>query len=346
MTKSDMSRLSNRYHEWVRRHPDAASTFREEIENLLNDAGIIFDRVSARIKGWPSFKAKAKKKDAQQEPVYPDPWKDIHDLIGVRIMVFHSTDIPQAIDVLGESFNVLRSVDKAAETRISGGFGYGSHHLVLQVTDAMDELEAYAGTIFEVQLRTVLQHAWAEFEHDIRYKQGPQPLDPQVDRLFTLAAGLIELADQQFDEIAALKDPHTDASSDVTLTADTLPGVLVVLLGDRFPRSRVEHHRWLMELLDSHGITTMSQLEELLDEGAIAFVHSAMSYRFRPGQVRLIDDLLLSRYGKKHIELTGESGNRSDRPRRLAKRLKALKAMRNLQNSDSGTSPSADAPSS
>ena len=52
-----------------------------------------------------------------------------------------------------------------------------------------------------IQLRTVLQHAWAEFEHDIRYKGTIPPEQvPDLDR-FTLAAGLLELADREFSEI-------------------------------------------------------------------------------------------------------------------------------------------------
>lgn len=313
-----MPRLSTQYHEWVAAHPHAAEEYSDAIEDLLNDAGVIFDRVSCRIKGWASFRAKAKKRQ--------DAWNTIHDLIGVRITVFHSTEIPQAIDILGESFDVVRSVDKAAETRVAGGFGYGSHHLVLKVTSAIEELAAYEGQCFEVQIRTVLQHAWAEFEHDIRYKRGPNPPSPQVDRLFTLAAGLIELADQQFDEIAALKDPGTDADVDIEITAETLPGILAVLLGGRFPRSRSEHYRWLAELLEANGIDTMSKLDNLLDSGAIAFVHDRMKYRFRPSQVRLIDDLLLHAFGQAHIDATGNTGTRADRPRRLSARLKALKA--------------------
>ena len=58
-----------------------------------------------------------------------------------------------------------------------------------------------------MQIRTVLQHAWAEFEHDIRYKRSGEAPDPQIDRAFTLAAGLIELADQQF---SAIRDRHRD----------------------------------------------------------------------------------------------------------------------------------------
>ena len=250
--------------------------------------------------------------------------------MGVRVTVYHSTAIPQALNVFGESFHVERSVDKAAETRISGGFGYGSHHLVLTVTEdsavAMEELANYVGWTFEVQIRTVLQHAWAEFEHDIRYKQGPNPPSPEVDRLFTLAAGLIELADQQFDEIAALKAPDTETDKDVELTAETLPGVLAIVLGNRFPLSRSEHYRFLAELLEQNGVRHLGQLEQLLDDTAIAHVHDAMRYRFRPGQVRLIDDLLLNKFGKQHIEATAESGDRPGRKRRLTARLKALRA--------------------
>ncbi|MDN5706561.1 GTP pyrophosphokinase [Corynebacterium casei] len=328
MAESPISQLSNQYHEWVRVHPRAAREFRDAIADLRTDAGIIFDRVAARVKGWPSLKAKAKKRNIDGELMYPNPWDDIQDIVGVRVNVFHSTVIPEAITIFGDSFEVIKSVDKAAETRVAGGFGYGSHHLVLRVTEDMEDLADFVGMRFEVQIRTVLQHAWAEFEHDIRYKQGLGAPSPQVDRLFTLAAGLIELADNQFDEIAALKDPAHHADSDIEISAETLPGILAVLLDGRFPRSRSEHYRWLADLLETNGITTMNQLENLLSERDIETVHDAMKYRFRPGQVRLIDDLLLNRFGKDHIEATGDTGTRRDRRQRLVSRLKALRATR------------------
>lgn len=324
-----ISLLGTRYHEWVRAHPDAATEFTDAIEDLLSDAGVTYDRVYGRLKSWTSMKDKARKTREDGSLVYPEPWTEIHDLIGVRVSVFHSTEIPVALDALTESFIVHRSVDKAAETRISGGFGYGSYHLVLEVSDGIDELQDYKGMEFEVQVRTVLQHAWAEFEHDVRYKQGTVPLDPQVDRAFTLAAGLIELADQQFDQIAMLKEPDSDtdtSSTDVAITAETLPGILAVLVGNRFPRSRSEHYRWLEELLTSNGIENVAELDDLLNDTDIDAVFAAMRYRFRPGQVRLIDDLLLRRFENDHIDRTGDTGNRADqRPKRLKGRLKAMR---------------------
>ncbi|MEZ2120965.1 MULTISPECIES: GTP pyrophosphokinase family protein [unclassified Corynebacterium] len=325
-----ISELGQRYADWVRAHPRAAAEFRDVIEDLLAESGVTYDRVSVRVKEWRSLKAKAYKTDGVGKPIYPDPWADIHDILGVRVTVYHSTEIPQVISVLREAFTVHRSVDKTAETRVSGSFGYGSHHLIVSVdgtSDTASELTDYAGLRFEVQVRTVLQHAWAEFEHDIRYKGGGQSLDPRVDRAFTLTAGLIELADQQFDLIASIQGDAPGSTGDVELSAETLPGVLAVLVGNRFPRSKFEYYVWLEEILAANGITTVGELRHLLDETDIDAVQKCMRYRFTPGQVRIIDDLLLRRFGKEHIERTKKTGTRAaSRAARLRQRLKVMEA--------------------
>ncbi|MBI9000824.1 GTP pyrophosphokinase family protein [Corynebacterium sp. CCM 9185] len=325
-----ISVLGQRYAEWVRAHPRAAGEFRDVIEELLAESGVTYDRVSVRVKEWRSLKAKAYKTDETGRPVYPDPWDDIHDILGVRVTVYHSTEIPQVISVLREAFTVHRSVDKTAETRVSGSFGYGSHHLIVGVegtSDATAELADYAGLRFEVQVRTVLQHAWAEFEHDIRYKGGGKTLDPRVDRAFTLTAGLIELADQQFDLIASIQGDAPGDAGEVELSAETLPGVLAVLVGNRFPRSKFEYYVWLEEILAANGITTVGELKSLLDDADIDAVQRSMRYQFTPGQVRIIDDLLLRRFGREHIERTKKTGIRAaSRAARLKQRLKVMEA--------------------
>lgn len=323
----ELSALSSRYHRWVAEHPTIAQDVAVDVEDLLLDAGVTFDSVNARVKTWPSFTAKAQLRHDDGSLVYPNPWEDIHDRLGVRVTVYHSMEIPRAIAVLRHSFRVIKDVDKTKETQIAGGFGYGSHHLVLEVPPHTIDLAPYTGLCFEVQVRTVLQHAWAEFEHDIRYKRGEQELDPQVDRAFTLAAGLIELADQQFDQIAAIRSGTDNPAEDVNIQAETLPGVLAVYLGNDFPLSRVEHYRWLEQLLHAHNITHVNQLRSLIDQADILTLLHAMTYRFRPSQVRLIDDLLLLRYGESHVELTGHTGKRPDqRPERLRQRLEQLRS--------------------
>lgn len=326
MATKNLAVLHDRYVAFERAHPNAAEDFIEAIESVLSDAGLTYDRVSARMKQWRSLRTKASKRTPSGELVYPHPWEDIHDLIGVRITTLHSTEIPEIIEALRDQFIVIRSVDKAAQTRIAGDFGYGSHHLILEVDDRVEELASYQGFQFEVQIRTVLQHAWAEFEHDIRYKRSGQKLDPRVDRAFTLAAGLIELADQQFDQIAAIQEPDGSPNLDVELTAKTLPGIIAMIVGTRFPQSRTADYSFLDELLDAHGVETVSQLRELLRPSAIDEVTAKMKYRFKPGQIRIIDDLLLNRFGEEHIAKTGELGSRAaQRAGKLRHRLEALR---------------------
>lgn len=326
-SKGDVDTLTRSYECWCDAHPHAAAEFRDAIEELLSDGGVTYDRVVARVKQLPSLLVKATTRREDGSWAYPDPWNDIHDVMGVRITTFYSTEIPLVINLLSGHFTVVRSVDKAAQTRVSGSFGYGSHHLVVTVPDDHDDLAAYAGLNFEVQIRTVLQHAWAEFEHDIRYKASGATIDPRVDRAFTLAAGLIELADQQFDQIAGIHNPSPAPGDDVSLTAITLPGVLALLLGSEYPRSKSEHYPWLEELLRLNGITTVAELKQLVTTSALEHVHQALRYHFQPSQVRIIDDLLLHAYGEQHIRATQHTGNRAQqRPHRLQRRWAQLRA--------------------
>lgn len=332
-----IARLGSTYFAWLNAHEDISEAFRAALHELMLDAGVNFDRVDVRVKSWPSLKAKARKLRPDGTPMYPNPWEDIKDIIGARVTLLHSTEIPSVQRLLADQFEVLRSVDKTRETRVAGGFGYGSHHLVLRVNEESEGLEGYVGTVFEVQLRTVLQHAWAEFEHDIRYKRtAGERLDPQVDRAFTLAAGLIELADQQFDKIAEITSQSTELragqgaaahpAEDAELAAETLPGILTMLLGARFPLSRAGDYRFLLELLRIHGIEEVGQLAELTNPADIEAISNSLAYPFVPGQVRIVDDLLLNRYGEEHIERTWDAGNRpSLRKSKLSSRLARLR---------------------
>ena len=331
---TNLQQLHQRYQEFCTRYPNAAADFLGAIEDVLSDAGLTYDHVTARVKEWRSLRSKSRKRRPDGTLMYPHPWQDIHDLIGVRVTTYHSTEIPRIIEALTEVFEVRRSVDKTAQTRVSGSFGYGSHHLILRVPPARvaPVLQAYAGREFEVQIRTVLQHAWAEFEHDIRYKRrgNTGKLAPEVDRAFTLAAGLIELADQQFDLIAA-QQSATDTTApidlDVKFTAETLPGIIALLHGNTIPQSRLEHYHWLEELLHAHGLTTVAQLTELMSPANLERVKTALHYTFQPGQVRIIDDLLLAAFGEEHIAKTGTTGNfPAQRPARLRHRLTLINA--------------------
>jgi putative GTP pyrophosphokinase len=123
-----------------------------------------------------------------------------------------------------------------------------------------------------VQLRTVLQHAWAEFEHDIRYKGTIPPEHvPDLERRFTLAAGLLELADREFSTIRDRlqqgmgdEDVHGD-DADPRISAQEL----ATFLAGRYASagwSRKDHYEWV----SGPAARTGDRLSRRAERGAAA----------------------------------------------------------------------------
>ena len=101
--------------------------------------------------------------------------EQITDQIGVRVITYVHSDVAAVAEVLDDELAMLDDRDLGEETAREGRFGYASRHLLVQTPRAPSS-RRWRGTGASVQVRTVLQHAWAEFEHDIRYK-GNVPED-------------------------------------------------------------------------------------------------------------------------------------------------------------------------
>src|SRR5438309_774277 len=57
-----------------------------------------------------------------------------------------------------------------------------------------------ADSVAEIQVRTILQHSWAEIEHDIQYK-SVSVIPAEIRRRFMSLAGMLEIADREFQAI-------------------------------------------------------------------------------------------------------------------------------------------------
>ena len=195
----------------------ATDEFVALVTGTIDDAGINYLSVTGRTKAIGSFAAKARGVLADDSSA--DPLRAVTDQVGVRVITYVQRDIDAVAGLLAEQFTVLDDRDLGEETARAGRFGYASRHLL--VSRAPGAPTAYDPLFCaSIQLRTVLQHAWAEFEHDIRYKGTVPPEQvPDLDRRFTLAAGLLELADREFEAIrdrlqAGLGDSAVDGGDE------------------------------------------------------------------------------------------------------------------------------------
>jgi hypothetical protein len=254
------------------------------------------------------------------------------DQVGLRIVTYLQSDVVAIVDLLGSQFEVLADRDKGQETASKGRFGYASRHLDLMLVD--DEptddatLEPLQGQQFEVQIRTVLQHAWAEFEHDIRYKGTiPDEHAPDLDRRLTLAAGLLELADREFSTIRDRLQKEMAVSPTAPPETDQRIGArdLATYLVGRYAEagwSKTDHYVWISGLIHELGITSPDQLATVLREVDSDRITEQMGYKYPAGAVRRLDDDLLALYGERYVHLPGNA----DRVELLESRLAKIRA--------------------
>lgn len=305
-------RATQRYaasHEGLRAVTDAYVAL---VTRLLDDAGINYLTVTGRTKSVESFAGKASRRLPGGRLAHPKPLTDITDQVGVRVVTYVLADVNAVAQLLSSQLEVREDRDMGRETADAGRFGYSSRHLLV----ALEEDRAEPGIPHDrpasVQIRTVLQHAWAEFEHDVRYKGSvPDEHAPDFDRRFTLAAGLLELADQQF---TAIRDRHREELTSPAEAGDDDPRIsptdLAAFLAGQFTDagwSRTDHYAWISGLLLELGITSLSELREVLRGVDVESIETHMGYRYPPGAVRRLDDALLSVYGQRFVELHGNA---------------------------------------
>ena len=261
--------------------------------------------------------------------LYADPLVEITDQVGVRVITYVRDDVDAVADLLADQLTLLDDRDMGQETAADGRWGYASRHLLVTAEPGSGPAEEdphLGGRRASVQVRTVLQHAWAEFEHDIRYK-GTIPDDhaPDLNRRFALAAGLLELADREFSAIRdrvqatmTFQEAEADAPA-----AGISPQELTTFLAGRYTDagwSRTDHYAWISGLLLELDISSVDELDALLDSVDDDAVQQLMGYRHPTGAVRRLDDALLSVFGDSYVDLEGNA----HRTARLQARLEKL----------------------
>jgi ppGpp synthetase/RelA/SpoT-type nucleotidyltranferase len=287
--------------------------FVDLVKGLLDEAGINYLSVDGRTKSVASFAAKAAR-EVDGQPLYRDPLRQVTDQIGVRVITYVHSDVAAVAEVFEDQLRVVDDRDLGEETASEGRFGYASRHLLVQVPDpAPSTYDDLVGHTASVQVRTVLQHAWAEFEHDIRYKGTvPEEHAPDLDRRFTLAAGLLELADHEFSAIRARLQgtaPHEPPAADPQDPRISGQELAAFLAGQYAEAgwSRTDHYGWISGLLLELGITSLDELGDLLTSVDTDAIIRRMGYKYPAGAVRRLDDALLAVFGQQYVDLTGNA---------------------------------------
>lgn len=178
-----------------------------QVENLLKRLlkDINISSMTTRVKARDSL---SKKIDIKQKIMGNKPkiykyetLNDITDICGIRICTFYSDDVDEIAGVIEKEFNIdtENSIDKRATMEVDR-FGYLSLHYIVSLSEErtnLTEYKEFQNIKFEIQIRSMLQHTWAEIEHDLGYKSSVG-LPNHIKRDFSRVASLLEIADKEF----------------------------------------------------------------------------------------------------------------------------------------------------
>jgi ppGpp synthetase/RelA/SpoT-type nucleotidyltranferase len=182
------------------------------IEELLRLGGFGVHSVTSRVKERSSLRGKLGRTGKNYRGL-----QEITDIVGIRVITHFEDDVDRIGALIEHEFEIDRqeSIDKR-KLLDPDRFGYLSLHYICSLTGnrlKLPEFARFADMKCEVQLRSILQHAWAEIEHDLGYKAGATVPAP-IRRRFSRLAGLLEIADCEFtqlrDELASYESRVAD----------------------------------------------------------------------------------------------------------------------------------------
>ncbi|MBR3658695.1 MAG: hypothetical protein IKN61_02165 [Bacteroidaceae bacterium] len=176
------------YQDNLPRFREVEQEVKEKLRQTLADAGLLVAAIESRVKGYDSLAGKLELKGHKYSSL-----ADLTDILGLRVITFYIDDVDKVASAVERLFDIdwENSVDKRKIHEIDS-FGYLSLHYICKVPDFPYR--------FEIQMRTLLQHAWANMDHDTGYKSGVE-IPRRYMRNMSRLAGMLELVDDEFSKI-------------------------------------------------------------------------------------------------------------------------------------------------
>lgn len=267
------------YEDNANRYEKMSIEVSELCRKIIDKKGISYHSITYRLKEKESFLAKCEKGK------YKDPTEEITDLSGVRIIAYTNQEVRRICDIIEKEFRI--DSDNSANKADGLGnneVGYLSVHYIVQFNDKREKLseyEEFAKCKCEIQVRTLLQHAWAEIEHDKNYKfSGVLPTD--IKRRFYLVAGVLEMMDREFDNLSKEIDEYakdvrkkTDNNNyDIEINSMSLEQYLNKKFGENSFVNNLATVNEVVGELKRFGFEKISDIENAMTDKMVDLLHN------------------------------------------------------------------------
>jgi putative GTP pyrophosphokinase len=174
------------------------------IQAFLEDGKIRYQSIQARVKN----REKLRRKYVDETKNYAG-LNDITDQVAFRVITYYEDEVDRVAEIIKREFDVdsARSIDKR-ETEPEK-FGYYALNYVCKYNgqrESQTEYRKYAGIFCEIQIVSILRHAWSEIEHPWYDLKPAYPAT--IKRRFARMAALLEIAESEFLNLRQIQSDY------------------------------------------------------------------------------------------------------------------------------------------
>lgn len=252
------------------------------LDKKIKNLGVEIGHLSSRAKTLSSFCEKIERKS------YKNPLEEITDFSGVRIVYLYGSDRRELEQLVEDEFEIHEKVDKVSNQGVEK-FGYGALHYIISLKEqhAGARYDDLRGVLCEIQIRTILQDAWAIVAHHLSYKHE-EDIPNELKRKLHALSGLFETADDQFERINQARVEYqnrvkesissdAEMSLDEDVNLDSLLGYISWKFPNRESSSR-DAAADLLEELNQFGYKKLKNIDVAVNKALDAVLASENKY--------------------------------------------------------------------
>jgi len=273
LTDPQIDDLVRRYLPQMARFEESAHHIEDQLRRELR-ANAIKALLSSRAKHPEDLRGKLQRKRGKAEYGFMALDQDIGalvtDLAGCRVLVYDRADIDIASRLVKQACELAPLPNN--EERHDKDSGYKANHFLVRIPTSTSR-QSLHGTVVEVQVTSLVTHAFAEVEHDILYKDHGVPASPEVRENVGDIRSLSWVLDRTINRTLAVRTRETQAHRTAITEAAELRFVLEQEVGHRLSGDFVQLFRWLSGTLAPPmtilAIRELGRTTELLEAGRV-----------------------------------------------------------------------------
>lgn len=252
-----INRFIESYKKKIPFYENAGRLAADQVSAALRTAGIRAI-VTSRAKDPARLKSKLLRRNGRREVPYRNSaeiYEDLADLAGVRVSLYFPGDREKVDALIADGFELLETKQFPEQSKPPtyhkrfSGYWANHYRARMRPENLEDNQKKYVEARIEIQVASVLMHAWSEVEHDLIYKPLQGTLSDEELAILDELNGLVLAGEIALERLQSAGDERVKNKSATFGSQYDLASYLYNYLSNNFRPEDIELRMGNIELL-------------------------------------------------------------------------------------------------